>query len=457
MEASTLSSAHLSPASPQQNHPDYLPERSSILNVVWGVAILGLLLVTIRTFGLTQAQAGELIRGPHGGNYWLLKLTHIIADNTLPGLFALAAGATILLFLSNPNVAGFPSTQEIFIRRQLWLGVFGVLNAMLFLCSNDLLFPFSVASILLFSLQRLSARAFLIGAILTGLIFSGKSYWNYTEQQEKFAKYKTVVALEKNKKVKLTDEQKADKSTWEGTVKSVAYDKKKDRESTIKMRSDYATVWEYVLPGLQRKHSRQLYQSGIWEILSMMLLGMTLFRWGFFSERFSQRNVVILTIAGLVTGPLLAWFLWPSYEQKIVDFTKVYSTGSLPLSDWLQPLERACSAVGLASLILLFFRAGIGNLLRDSLDAVGQLALTNYVAQTIFCTLFFYGYGMGYFGDLHIYQLYILVFDIWLIQLVFSAVWLRYYKLGPLEWLWQSLSSGVKLPFRRQDQQSVLA
>ena len=436
--------------------------RPTVLNVLWGVVVLGLLLVSIRAFGLTQVQVGQLVRGPHGGNFYLLKLTHILFDNVLPALLALLFGVGVLLYLTKPNVADSLATaladrapvdrQERYIRRHLWLGAFGVVNAFVLLSPADWLFQLGVVGVLVFALQRLSGRALLIGAVVTGLFFSGKGYWNYTEQREKFTKYETVAALEKkNKKVKLTDEQKDDKSAWEGLIKSVAYDKKKDRTNVISLRSDYSTAWNYLLRPLQGRHAWQLYSLGIWEILSMVLLGMALFRWGFFSAQLKIGQYAAVALVGLAVGQAMAWLSWPSYELKLVDFTKLISTGALPLSDLLQPVERAFSAVGLSALVMLLYRANPGGWFGQVIGAVGQLALTNYLVQTVLCTFFFYGYGFGYFGDLRLHHLYIVVAEIWLLQLVFSSVWLRYFRIGPAEWVWQSLTYGRKLPFRQSE------
>lgn len=422
----------------------------AVLNVLWGVAVLGLLLVSIRAFGLTKAQVGLLVRGPHGGNYGLLKGTHILFDNTMPGLLALLFGAGMLLFLDKPGApGGLARRHELYLRRYLWLGVFGVVNAFVLLSPADWLFQLGIAGVLLFTLQRLSARGLLIGAVVTALLFSGKTYWNYSEQREQFAKYEKVVALEKkSKKVKLTDEQTADKSAWEGMTKGVTYDKKKDRATILSLRSDYGTTWEAMLRPLQGRHAWQFYTLGIWEVLSMVLLGMGLFRLRFFAGNFPTSRLLIITVVGLAVGQTLAWLSWPSYELTLVDFTKLISTGTLPLSDWLQPVERAFSAVGLAGFVLLLCRASRGVALRSVIGAVGQLALTNYLVQSVLCSVFFYGYGFGYFGDLRLQTLYIVVAEIWLMQLVFSTVWLRYFRIGPAEWVWKSLMYGRRLPLR---------
>jgi uncharacterized protein len=62
--------------------------------------------------------------------------------------------------------------------------------------------------------------------------------------------------------------------------------------------------------------------------------------------------------------------------------------------------------------------------------------------QSIICTWFFYGYGFAYYNKLKFHQLYYVVFVVWVVQLIYSSVWLRYFRLGPFEWLWRSLHTG---------------
>ena len=68
------------------------------------------------------------------------------------------------------------------------------------------------------------------------------------------------------------------------------------------------------------------------------------------------------------------------------------------------------------------------------------MAFTNYITHSVICTLFFFGYGLNYFGELQFYQLYYVVVSIWIVQLIISPIWLRYFYIGPLEWLWRSLT-----------------
>jgi uncharacterized protein len=80
------------------------------------------------------------------------------------------------------------------------------------------------------------------------------------------------------------------------------------------------------------------------------------------------------------------------------------------------------------------------------------MALTNYISHSIICAIVFHGIGFSMYGELQRYQLYYVVFAIWIFQLIISPIWLRHFRFGPLEWLWRSLTYREKQPMRRTAQ-----
>ena len=115
------------------------------------------------------------------------------------------------------------------------------------------------------------------------------------------------------------------------------------------------------------------------------------------------------------------------------------------------PVERIVLATGYASLLLWLLRMNwkLFSWIWKALAAAGQMALSNYILQTILCTFFFYGYGFGYFGRLQQWELYFFVAEVVLLQIVFSVFWLRYYTMGPVEWLWRCLVYRKWLPNKK--------
>src|SRR6185503_14343675 len=84
-----------------------------------------------------------------------------------------------------------------------------------------------------------------------------------------------------------------------------------------------------------------------------------------------------------------------------------------------------------------------------TIAALGRSFFSNYFLQTILCTFFFYGYGFSYFGELTQLQLYFIVVEIWLVQIVLTILWFRFYKRGPIEWLWCCLINRRWLPNKK--------
>jgi uncharacterized protein len=78
------------------------------------------------------------------------------------------------------------------------------------------------------------------------------------------------------------------------------------------------------------------------------------------------------------------------------------------------------------------------------------MAFTNYLMQSSFLTLFFYGYGLGHYGEYGYARLLGLTAMVWCAQLLFSVMWLRYFRFGPMEWVWRCFTYGRIQPMRRR-------
>ena len=105
-------------------------------------------------------------------------------------------------------------------------------------------------------------------------------------------------------------------------------------------------------------------------------------------------------------------------------------------------------ALGHVGMLMLIVQSGALDWLTRRLAAVGRMALSNYLTHSIVCTTLFYGYGFGLFGHVNRTGLAAIVFTIWVAQLLISPIWLKYFRYGPAEWLWRSLTYGHPQPMR---------
>lgn len=466
------------------------PARLFSMDVIRGVAILGILMISVWEFGgFTQNEQNLYRTGTHGGNYTLMNMVSIFFQGKMRALFALLFGAGILLYMQKQQRPSTLSAADAHIRRMIWLMVFGVVNAFILCWPGDILFHYGVLGILIFAFTQLKGKGFFIAAILCTLIYCGKQYWNYADDKKDYKKYLAVTVIEKKFKADstsratrdslikakadtvlpkgaleankladslakkndtLTTQQAQDKGKWEGLVKSLKYDKEATANNNKMMRAGWNKVAKHLMPQSQERESFWLYRIGIWDIGSLMFLGMALFSIGFFNNRFSKSTYLLIGVVAIVIGVALAWFRIEFLQLKTNDYEKYITKQVLPYNLFF-PLERIILATGYASLLVWLVSVMYKPFrwIWEGLAAAGKMALSNYILQTIACTFFFYGYGFGNYGRLQQWQLYLFVVEMALAQVVFSVCWLRYYQLGPVEWLWRCLVYRQWLPNKK--------
>jgi uncharacterized protein len=225
------------------------------------------------------------------------------------------------------------------------------------------------------------------------------------------------------------------------------------------MRSlSYGKIWNNLSQQVQSRQADWLYKIGIWDLASMILLGMFLYKIGFFNSRFSQNKYLLFGLAGISLGLLLGWYRLHQQQISLNDYTKYLASHFLPFNLFF-PIERGALAFGYASVVMTLLSVKSFGRIWNGFAATGKMALTNYLIQTIVCTIFFYGYGMGYYGRLTQFQLYFFVAEIIMVQIIFSIVWLHYFNYGPAEWLLRRLSAGRWLPskFRKPSKTEIVS
>ena len=150
-----------------------------------------------------------------------------------------------------------------------------------------------------------------------------------------------------------------------------------------------------------------------------------------------------MCVIGLSVGLLLSWFrLQPLVTHQFNHFNYTRD-----VKFEFYELSRVFRSIGFFGLVMLLYKSGLFKWLFALMRPVGQMAFTNYLMQSITCGLFFYGIGLGYFGKLERYQIYFVVGAVWIIEILWSHIWLRYFRFGPFEWLWRSLTYWKKQPF----------
>ena len=458
--------------------------RNFSLHVITGFAILALLVTSIWDFGgFTNNIQSFFYSKAHNGNYKLLTAVSIVFEGKMMNLLAIVFGAGIVLLVNRKDSSVTIDGADAHIRKQIWLIILGLFVAFIILFPNDLLFPFGVVGILLFAFSKISAKSLFIAALICSLIYFGKNYWNYTDDRKDYTAYLAVKNVEKKfaddstarskklgydktkdsasqknilaqkiladslakKKDTLTATQQDEKDKWEGLVKSLKYDSSKVVADTKSMRGGYSKIWFYLKTRSQNKESFWLYSIGVWEIAAAMFLGMALLAIGFFSKQFSASTYLITALVLIAAGVAMAFFRIHTTTLRITDYAKYIERFAIPYNQFI-PFEKIVMATGYASLLMWLRKLNVLQWLMDIFSSVGKLSLTNYFLQVFIAAFWFYGYGLGFYGRFEQWELYAAAAEIILVQIVCSVLWLRNYKMGPLEWALKSLIYRKKFP-----------
>jgi acetylornithine deacetylase/succinyl-diaminopimelate desuccinylase-like protein/uncharacterized membrane protein YeiB len=387
------------------------------------------------------------VRHPLTGlNFYAWAIESFIFEGTMRGLFSILFGAGTLLLidrLEKNNKGLLPA--DIYYRRLLWLLVFGLINAFVFLWPGDILYPYALTGLLIFPFRILSPKKLLIVAFVALLIptclYTSKLY----DRKEVIVKGRAAEAMVAKKQT-INDEQKEMLGKWSDFKKNASKDSLPARlaeEEKKIVHKSYAEIFKYYKDVNVNLQSTGFYY-GFWDMLIFFLIGMALFKSGFIVGTLSTRLYVITAVVGTGIG------LWLNYIDLSalykLQFDRIKFTEQSKMD--LYEIRRVFQTIGYLSILILLYKLSIVKKVFHIFAPVGQMAFTNYLSQSIITSIVFYGFGL--FATLQRYQLYYVVFSIWIFQIIFSHIWLRYFRLGPLEMLWRSLTYWQKQSLKKE-------
>lgn len=296
-----------------------------------------------------------------------------------------------------------------------WLIVFGLLHAHL-LWYGDILYWYGVCGLVIFLFRKLRPRTLIALSLLSLSVASG---------------------------LMLVGGATADQ--WPAPMfEQISSELKPSAEVKAKEIAIYRGGWleqmeKRTKQSLEMQTETLLAWAG-WRVSGLMLLGMALFKLGVFNADRSRRVYLALITLALAVGiPVVQ--LGVRYNVSIDWESPYYFLYGLQFNYWASLLV----SLGWVGAVMLICQHRITRITRP-LAAVGRLAFSNYILQTVICTTIFYGHGFGLFGQVDRVGQAGIVVAIWSFQLILSPIWLRHFHFGPLEWLWRSL---VYLRFQR--------
>jgi uncharacterized protein len=377
--------------------------RIKSLDVLRGVGVLGMLGVHIQLFAFPSlARWKPTAYGDFSGlNWWAWLVTSFLADGKFITIFAMLLGVSIVMLASDRGDPAIPAWRA-HMRRMGVLLVLGILHAY-FVWYGDMLVPLALSGTVAFFARRLSPPKLLVlGALAfaTASVLSFALTWSTAQSDP--------AALE------------AWRAQWTPTPASVALE-------VAEYRGSWSEQMAHRVPTALETETVDFVTRLLWQMTGLMLMGMALFKLGVLSAVRSRAFYVRMGILGFGLGTLLISLgLWRSAATRwdLLDYVLI----SQQLHYW----GNLSVALGWTALVMLMCQRGWQ--LR-AMASVGRMALTNYLLQSVICTTIFYGHGFGLFGYVDRAGQLAIVVGIWTFQLLASTVWLRYFAVGPVEWL----------------------
>ncbi|TXR54295.1 DUF418 domain-containing protein [Reinekea thalattae] len=384
-------------------------QRLPALDSLRGFAVLGILAMNIQSFSMPQAAyINPTAYGDFSGiNKLAWLLSHVFFEAKFMAIFAMLFGAGLLIFCQRLEARGensFPRHAS----RMFWLMLLGIAHGYL-LWYGDILFCYAVCGLLVYSMRHWAASRLMITAIL---LLGISMLPNLISQA-------TLPLFDSATLAAFSNDWAPDNATI--TAEINAY--RGSWQAQFEQRSQITWYMQ----------TTALLLLFVWRVSALMLIGMALYKVGVFTR--ARRFLLHSALGFFALGfSLVGYGLWFNFEHKF-DFFHSYLLGGQ-----FNAIGSIFVALGYIHLLLWLMQRGLAKRCFKLLANLGRMALSNYILQSLICALLFYGIGLGLFGQVERWQQWLIVFSLWLLQLMFSHYWLKAFRAGPLEWLWRKLS-----------------
>lgn len=438
--------------STQPDGPVAVSQRIVALDVLRGGALLGILVLNIESFSgpaslhdIPVGVAKPAFVGWHASlDLIILTIKWLFFEGKMRTLFSMLFGAGIVLLTERLQSQGQGErVADIFCRRNVWLLLFGFMHGAL-VWQGDILSQYALVALLfMFPLRRLPAKGLIVAGLAIGVIGGTWGMSNLVGAKDVLMAERLrqdgAAALAEHR---LPTPDQAAAISEEAKARSEA-----PAQLEQQIRAGRAS---YLSGAAQRPASYlnwvfELIRSGlILEVVGSMLVGMGLFKIGFLT---GERSLSIYRATALVGYALCA----PIVLTGVAMFhAQDFSTPAAVR--WMyQPytFEVFAGAIANAALILFLYKSGWFAAAFGALANVGRTAFSNYILTSILCQIIFAWGPWKLYGGIEYYQQLYFVIAIWTLNLATSALWLRFFSYGPLEWLWRSLVYWKRQPMVR--------
>ena len=380
--------------------------RIDSLDLIRGVAILGILIMNITSFsqiGMAYLNP-KLGAGIEGINGWIHSFAFLFADMRFMSVFSILFGAGMMLFVQNIEQKGLKPIKYHYKRMFLLLG-FGLIHAHL-IWMGDILVPYAICGCLVFLIRNWSSKALVA---MASIFFMIPIVMN-------LLMYCTLSPSEL------------------GEIYGGIWNPESSNEIQA-YQSSYFGQMEARSQGAYYLETSQLLSEGLWRYSAMMITGILLFRLEWFKAIKGGAYYLRFGLVFLITGLVIsASGLYLSYERLWE------GAWSMTVGHQFTYIASFFMALSYISILVFWSTVDRGRVIQNLLKKVGRMAFTNYIMSSIVCTFIFYGHGLGYFAQFDRVQQWGVVLFVWLLILLLSNLVMSRYRQGPLEFIWRKLT-----------------
>lgn len=395
-------------------------ERLAELDGLRGFALLGILLVNVGLFSGPEfwLQIGG-VGGYSGLDAALNFLVTFLVQSKFYSIFSFLFGLGLVMQTMRAEARGVASGRFL-ARRLAVLAVFGAIHAV-FIWSGDILLTYALLGFLFLLFRKRRPRTMLFWAAALILLPAFLLLVLGTL---------SLLATTTPEGARAIARAGADQAEF---IRSVA-----DSSLAAYGSGSYADMVA------QRIRELYLFATNVFfiapGIFGMFLIGGALARAGWLEDLDAHRAAIRRTVAiGLAVG--LPLNLLAAYGLALNPGGAVGTT-MLWIGQSVQLLGAPFLALAYAGIVVTLIRRFSGSSLLHRLSALGRVALTNYLMQSVVMTSIFYGFGL--YGRVSLTVALLMGLVLYAAQLVISPLWLSRFSQGPMESLWRWLTYGRK-------------
>lgn len=424
------------------------PARIDVLDVLRGVAILGIFYMNIPFMGSSAWRIMTDLRSagwtpPDQIAWWVIQ---IVAEGTQRGMLELLFGAGMMVLAARAMRPDGPvAVADLYWRRNLWLLAFGLFDVFVMLWPGDILHIYALAALFLFPFRKLAAKWLLVIGLLFATFQAGGGGIEYVGRSALVDRVE-VARQHQAERAPLTATDKEALAEWQKKLDRYKPDEER-REQIAAEDKAHADGGLIAYAGMLWTSWLAITSEGglffgVLEAFSVMLIGIALWKWRVIQGERSTRFYLVLAGSAYAFG----------LAARAVGAGEITTFQPIPKTIWVSgEYARIAVAVGHVALINLLMKTGAGRTILSPFKAAGRTAFSLYFLQTIIgMWILFAPFGFGLWRTMGYAGLAATATATIAALLVVANLWCRYFVTGPLEWLWRSLAYCERQPIRRR-------